>query len=216
MLGKRDAHKEEAANHNIQWIDLVVCNLYPFEQTIAQQDVTTEKAIENIDIGGPTMVRAAAKNVEWVGIITDPEDYESVAEEIRNTGLSFETRRSLSQKAFSHTAQYDAMIANYFLASPFPDVLNESYRKTDTLRYGENPHQQASVYRHNEQVLSILGSTQLQGKTLSYNNLVDAQAALEAVANLDKPACAVIKHAQPCGMAQSSDITAGIFECFYG
>lgn len=214
ILGKRDTHQEEASTHNIQWIDLVVCNLYPFEETISRSDVTSEQAIENIDIGGPTMVRAAAKNFEWVGIITDPADYEEVGEEIKTKGISFEKRQMLSQKAFSHTAQYDAMIANYFLKSPFPPVLNESYRRTDNLRYGENPHQKASVYCNNEEVLSVLGAEQLQGKELSYNNLVDAQAALEAVANLDTPSCAVIKHAQPCGMAQADTITTAFLKAF--
>lgn len=214
ILGKRDDHSSDAKTHNIQWIDLVICNLYPFEKTIQQTRVSTEEAIENIDIGGPTMVRAAAKNLEWVGILTNPNDYSRIADEIVEGGISFETRQWLSQKAFAHTAYYDSMIANYFLNEPFPQTFNQSYRRIDTLRYGENPHQKAAVYRNNDEAVSVLSATQLQGKQLSFNNLVDAQAAIDAVTTLREPRCAVIKHAQPCGMAEANMIEKAFQKAF--
>lgn len=214
ILGLRDDHHDVAASHQIPWIDLVVCNLYPFETVIQKEAVTLNEAVENIDIGGPTMVRAAAKNYPWVTILTSPSDYDEVATAIKEGGVSYALRQNLAQKAFSHTARYDALISNYLLSEAFPETLNQSFKKEEALRYGENPHQAASVYRSNEKVLGILGAHQIQGKALSYNNIVDAEAALGAIVKQSKPTAAVIKHAIPCGMAQATDIDTAFMNAF--
>lgn len=196
--------------HDIQPIDLVVVNLYPFREVISNPDTSLETAIENIDIGGPTMLRAAAKNHAAVAVIVDPEDYSVVLEELNTSDtLSKATRFRLAQKAFAHTAQYDTAIANYFkmqlseTASKFPDDLHLCYELQQTLRYGENPHQQAAFYReHNATTGTITAGKQLQGKALSYNNIADSDAALECVKQFrEQHACVIVKHANPCGVA---------------
>jgi len=222
ILGKRDAHAAEAQAHNIQWIDLVVVNLYPFSQTIQKPGVTLPEAIEQIDIGGPTMIRAAAKNNDWVAVVVDPKDYSMILEKIKSGGVDSSTRMVLATKAFSHTAQYDSIISNYLLhrdqADPttiFPETLTLSYSKAFDVRYGENPHQLGAVYKEpNNTQLNILNAKILQGKQLSYNNMNDADGALAAVREFSDPACVVIKHANPCGAATDSDISVA-FERAY-
>ncbi len=217
ILARRDLadHMDTIAAHDISRIDLVVVNLYPFQQTIARSDCTLEEAIENIDIGGPTMVRAAAKNhgdeAGGVGIVTDPEDYDAIIVELTsNSGkLSAKTRFSLAVKAFTHTARYDSAISNYLTSldddgarQAYPQRLHLAFDKVQDLRYGENPHQNAAFYREPNVVDgSIAGYQQLQGKELSYNNIADADAAWECVKAFDGTACVIIKHANPCGVA---------------
>ena len=186
-------------------------NLYPFEQTIAKPDCTFELAIENIDIGGPTMIRAAAKNHESVAVIVDPTDYNKVVSEIKANGeVKAETRLALAKKVFAHTARYDAAITNYLTSldeeknrtKKFPEVFTRQWVKVQDMRYGENPHQQAAFYRGHFIAPGLLaGYSQLQGKELSYNNIGDSDAAWEAVRSFESPACVIIKHANPCGAA---------------
>ncbi|MDO4640995.1 MAG: bifunctional phosphoribosylaminoimidazolecarboxamide formyltransferase/IMP cyclohydrolase [Neisseria sp.] len=218
ILGRRDLdeHVAKMQEHGIGNIDLVCVNLYPFASTIAKPGCTLEDAIENIDIGGPTMVRSAAKNWKHVAIVTDNADFASVAEELQNHGgaLSDTTRFNLARKAFSHTAQYDGMISNYLTSlsdeklsgepqvGTFPQQFNQSWLKVQEMRYGENPHQQAAFYRDIYPAAGSLSAYhQLQGKELSYNNIADADAAWEAVKSFDAPACVIVKHANPCGVA---------------
>jgi phosphoribosylaminoimidazolecarboxamide formyltransferase/IMP cyclohydrolase len=199
------------AHAAIPTIDVVVVNLYPFVQTVARPGCTLEEAIENIDIGGPAMVRAAAKNYQHVAIVTDPRDYPEVLAELTASGgaLSLATRLRLARKAFSHTAAYDGAISNYLTAfdaqgqrTAFPEQLNLNYTKVQDLRYGENPHQQAAFYRDLKAVPGALSNyVQLQGKELSYNNIADADAAWECVKTFEAPACVIVKHANPCGVA---------------
>ncbi len=207
ILGLRDDHASEAEQNNIKWIDLVVCNLYPFAETIAKPDVTAESAIENIDIGGPSMIRSAAKNVGWVTVVVDPSDYTPLLEEISSDGITFETRSNLQAKAFRHTASYDAIIANYFTKEKFPEDLSLTYKKSYELRYGENPHQEGSVYQEiNNTDHNLLNAEIIQGKKLSYNNLGDADGALATLKEFTEPTCVVVKHANPCGVATGSDM----------
>jgi len=217
ILGRRDLpeHLAVMAKHGIPPIDLVVVNLYPFRETVAKPGCTLDDAIENIDIGGPTMVRAAAKNhgneQGGVGVVTDPEDYAPVLEELKSGGaLSYTTRFALAKKAFTHTARYDSAIANWLTSldeqnkpGMFPERLQLAFDKVDTMRYGENPHQQAAFYRETTPVPgSIASYQQLQGKELSYNNIGDADAAWECVKAFDgEIACVIVKHANPCGVA---------------
>ncbi len=213
ILARRDLpeHVATLAKHNIPTIDLVVVNLYPFAATVAQPGCTLEDAIENIDIGGPTMVRAAAKNHQHVAIVTDPADYAIVLDEMRaNKGaVSNATRFELAKKAFSHTAAYDSAISNYLTAinadgirSAYPAQINFNFAKVQDMRYGENPHQSAAFYRDlNAVKCGIADYTQLQGKALSYNNIGDADAAWECVKTFAQPACVIVKHANPCGVA---------------
>jgi phosphoribosylaminoimidazolecarboxamide formyltransferase/IMP cyclohydrolase len=198
------------AQHAIEPIDILVVNLYPFEKTVARADCSFDDAIENIDIGGPAMLRAAAKNHESVAAIVDPGDYASVLEELRSTNaVSATTRLKLAKKVFAHTARYDGMIANYLTAlngaqerGVFPDVLTWQWVKVQQMRYGENPHQQAAFYRERVVAPGLLaGYAQLQGKELSYNNIADADAAWECVRSFAECACVIIKHANPCGVA---------------
>jgi phosphoribosylaminoimidazolecarboxamide formyltransferase/IMP cyclohydrolase len=203
------------AKANIPAIDLVVVNLYPFLQTIAKPDCTLEDAIENIDIGGPAMVRGAAKNWQHVAVVTDPADYPALIAEMEsaNGAISVETRFRLAKKAFSHTAAYDGAISNYLTATDihgkrtgFPNQINMSFTKVQDLRYGENPHQQAAFYRDLKPVPGGLSNfVQLQGKELSYNNIADADAAWECVKTFNEAACVIIKHANPCGVAVAGD-----------
>ena len=217
ILGRRDLpeHLAVMAEHGIPAIDLVVVNLYPFRETVAKPGCTLDDAIENIDIGGPTMVRAAAKNhgneQGGVGVVTDPEDYAPVLEELKSGGaLSYKTRFALAKKAFTHTARYDSAISNWLTSldadnkpGRFPDCLQLAFDKVDTMRYGENPHQQAAFYRETTTVPgSIASYQQLQGKELSYNNIGDADAAWECVKAFEgEIACVIVKHANPCGVA---------------
>ncbi|WP_338818097.1 Bifunctional purine biosynthesis protein PurH [Moorella thermoacetica] len=204
-------HLAQLQEQGIQPIDLVVVNLYPFRETIARPGVTPAEAIENIDIGGPAMVRAAAKNHERVGIVVDPASYDEVLTELREKGsLSPETRRRLAAAAFAHTAAYDAAIAAYFQRlmgneEPFPASFVLSGEKVQDLRYGENPHQGAAFYRLPAPPPGTLaGARQLQGKELSYNNLMDLDAAWNLACDFKEPVVAIIKHTNPCGVARAS------------
>jgi len=213
ILARRDKpdHVKAMEEHGIPPIDMVVVNLYPFRQAVAKPGCTMPEAIENIDIGGPAMVRAAAKNHEFVAVVTDPADYPSLIAKMKVTGgkLSFAERYALAAKAFSHTAEYDGMISNWLTARnprgearDFPDRLNLQLRIAQTLRYGENPHQAAAFYVERDPPRgSISGFTQLQGKELSYNNIGDADAAWECCRSFEVPACVIVKHANPCGVA---------------
>lgn len=213
ILARRDvpAHVEAIKSAGIAPIDLVVVNLYPFSQTVARAGCTLDEAIENIDIGGPAMVRSAAKNHAHVAVVTDPADYAAILGEMRaaNGAVGETTRFRLAQKAFSHTAAYDGAISNYLTAlgtdgarAAFPQRLNLNFELAQTLRYGENPHQNAAFYRDLEPAPGSLARyVQLQGKELSYNNIADADAAWECVKTFEQPACVIIKHANPCGVA---------------
>jgi phosphoribosylaminoimidazolecarboxamide formyltransferase/IMP cyclohydrolase len=212
ILARRDvdAHLQALEEHAIPAIDIVVVNLYPFVQTVARPDCTLQDAIENIDIGGPTMVRAAAKNWQHVAVITDPSDYPALIQEIESSGgaISQETRFRLARSAFSHTAAYDSAISNYLTATnmdgerqAFPGQVNMNFVSLQDLRYGENPHQKAAFYRDLVPTAGgIANYAQLQGKELSYNNIADSDAAWECVKTFDQPACVIIKHANPCGV----------------
>jgi phosphoribosylaminoimidazolecarboxamide formyltransferase/IMP cyclohydrolase len=206
LLARRDdpAHVAAIGAAGIPPIDLLVVNLYPFAAAVADPQCRLEDAIENIDIGGPAMLRAAAKNYAGVAVLVDPADYPRVLAELRAGGVSKTTRFALAQKAFAHTAAYDGAIANYLtsLDSKFPDVLTLQLQKLQDLRYGENPHQSAALYRDARPVPGgIAQHKQLQGKELSYNNIADADAAWECVKSFSEPACVIVKHANPCGAA---------------
>jgi phosphoribosylaminoimidazolecarboxamide formyltransferase/IMP cyclohydrolase len=220
ILARRDlpAHVNALNAHGIPPIDMVVVNLYPFGATVADPNCTLDEAIENIDIGGPAMVRSAAKNYAHVAVVTDPADYAAVATELTASGgsLSHATRFGLATKAFSHTAAYDGAISNYLTAlqpdgsrARFPNRLNLQFDKVQDLRYGENPHQDAAFYRDLAPVAGALaGYTQIQGKELSYNNIGDADAAWECVKTFEEPACVIVKHANPCGAAVGDNLLA--------
>ncbi|RUO24093.1 bifunctional phosphoribosylaminoimidazolecarboxamide formyltransferase/inosine monophosphate cyclohydrolase [Aliidiomarina minuta] len=216
ILGRRDTDSAVMQEHNIKPIDLVVVNLYPFKATVEKQGCTLPDAIENIDIGGPTMVRAAAKNHNDVGIVVNANDYPRVIEEMtaNNGSLTQQTRFDLAVAAFEHTAEYDGMIANYLGqrvsgAEPqrFSRTLNLQFEKKEDLRYGENSHQEAAFYTEKGvTAASVATSTQLQGKALSFNNIADTDAALECVKSFSQPACVIVKHANPCGVAVGETI----------
>ena len=217
ILARRGQDNAVMAEHGILPIDMVVVNLYPFEATVARPDCTLEEAVENIDIGGPTMVRAAAKNHRFVNIVVNAEDYPDILEELRahDGATSGATRFDLAIKAYEHTAAYDGAIANYFGAlvpggsADFPRTFNLQLHKAQAMRYGENPHQRAAFYREARPAeAGIATAMQLQGKELSYNNVADTDAALECVKNFDAPACVIVKHANPCGVAVAADICA--------
>jgi phosphoribosylaminoimidazolecarboxamide formyltransferase/IMP cyclohydrolase len=211
ILGRRGTDDQVMKDNDIAPIDLVVVNLYPFEQTVAREDCTLEDAIENIDIGGPAMVRATAKNHAHVSIIVDPADYARVTAELdTNDGtVTDATRFDLAVKAFEHTSNYDGMIANYLgriredgSKDDLPRTINLQFNKVQAMRYGENPHQQAAFYtEQNPTEASVSTAKQLQGKELSFNNIADTDAALECVKQFDEPACVIVKHANPCGVA---------------
>ena len=215
ILARRDQDQAVMKEHGIEGIDMVVVNLYPFEQTVANPDCRLEDAIENIDIGGPTMVRAAAKNHPYVNIVVNTEDYPLVLSEMKdnNTCTSLATRFNLAIKAYEHTAAYDGAIANYFGqkvpggSEQFPRTFNAQFIKSQDLRYGENSHQKSAFYiERNATHGSISSSVQIQGKELSYNNIADTDAALECVKQYDEPACVIVKHANPCGVAIAGTI----------
>ena len=213
ILGRRGIDDKVMAEHDILPIDMVVVNLYPFQQTRAKPDCSFETAIENIDIGGPTMIRAAAKNHASISVIVDPTDYQNTVDELTtNKGaLSQQSRFKLARKSFEHTAHYDSAIAGYLNNldnNPFPENLNLQFKQSQIMRYGENPHQKAAFYcEANPASGTLAAAQQLQGKALSYNNIADADAALECVksfANL--PACVIVKHANPCGVAIAENL----------
>ncbi len=207
ILGLRDQHRDDAETNNIQWIDLVICNLYPFSDTIAQEDCDLALALENVDVGGPTMIRAAAKNVGWVCVAVDPADYSNIIDELQSGEISFETRKRLSSKAFGHTAQYDTIIHNYLKDEDLSDKFSLTFEKQFEIRYGENPHQRAAAYQiPGDNSNSILNAKIHQGKPLSYNNIMDADAALACLKEFDQTASVVVKHANPCGVAVGSDL----------
>jgi phosphoribosylaminoimidazolecarboxamide formyltransferase / IMP cyclohydrolase len=213
LLARRDdeSHLSAAAEQGIEQVDLVCVNLYPFERTVARGGSSDAEAIENIDIGGPTMIRAAAKNSDYAAVLTDPADYQSVLAELTETGgrLSLETRRRLAARAFATTARYDAAISAWFARGEqhLPDSYTEAFEKVMDLRYGENPHQQAAFYKRVGAPTHLLdGVNQLHGKELSFNNLLDLAAARELVEEFDSPACAIVKHNNPCGCAVAADV----------
>lgn len=215
ILARRGQDDSVMTEHGINAIDMVVVNLYPFEQTVANPDCSLEDAIENIDIGGPTMVRAAAKNNAFVNIVVNASDYSAILEEMSaNNGCTSQaTRFDLAIKAYEHTAAYDGAIANYFGrlvpggSDSFPRTFNAQFNKVQDLRYGENSHQQSAFYvEKNPAAGSIATATQIQGKALSYNNIADTDAALECVKQFAEPACVIVKHANPCGVAVADDL----------
>ena len=211
LLARRDVeeHVEALRANGIEFIDLVCVNLYPFRQTIAKEGVTLAEAIENIDIGGPSMLRSAAKNFRDVTVVCDPADYAAILDEMRAEGnTSVETRLRLSAKAYTHTAEYDSMIATYMRAQAgLPEKLFLDFDLVQSLRYGENPHQTAKFYRSAEEVpFSLAHARQLNGKELSYNNIQDANAALNIVREFDEPFCVGLKHMNPCGAAVGRDV----------
>ena len=208
ILGLRDKHEKEATQNNIDWIDLVVCNLYPFSETISKDDCDLGMALENIDIGGPTMIRSAAKNLGWAAVVVDTDDYVSVASElVEDQKISFETRKVLSAKAFGHTAQYDTIIHGYLKDEKLSENLSLTFNKHSEMRYGENPHQSAASYvTPGNKEPNILNATIHQGKKLSYNNIMDADGALACVREFEEMACVVVKHANPCGVAIGNDL----------
>lgn len=213
LLAVRDdeTHKQQLQEHGITPIDFVVVNLYPFQETIAKPSVTLMEAIEQIDIGGPTMLRAAAKNHAYVTAVVDPADYDVVIEQLKQYGeVLFETRRALAAKVFRHTAAYDAMIAQYLtnvIGETYPETMTMTFVKKQSLRYGENPHQTAAFYEKPfSSSFSIAAAKQLHGKELSYNNINDANAALQIVAEFTEPAAVAVKHMNPCGVGVGETI----------
>ncbi len=228
ILGRRGQDDVVMAEHGIDGIDLVVVNLYPFEQTIARPDATLDDAIENIDIGGPAMLRSAAKNHRDVLVVVDPTDYNEIAEVLRSGGSSLALRQRLAQKAFAHTAGYDAAVSGYLArqfaaqapddgdAAALPPSLHLSFRRQQAMRYGENPHQRAALYAEPGRDLrgTVTGSQQLQGKALSFNNIADTDAALETVRVFDQPACVIVKHANPCGVALGATLAEAYDKAF--
>ncbi len=217
ILGRRGKDDGVMAEHGIKPIDMVIVNLYPFAATVADPNCDLQTAIENIDIGGPTMVRSAAKNHKDVAIVVNASDYKTVIDEMQaNQGqLNYTTRYQLMVKAFEHTAGYDGMIANHFGARntanekrDFSDTFNVQYFKMQEMRYGENPHQKAAFYTEADPTeASVATAVQLQGKELSFNNIADTDAALECVKQFDQPACVIVKHANPCGVSVAVDIS---------
>lgn len=211
LLSKRgnELHNKHVAENNIEYIDLVCVNLYPFEATVKKEGVSEEEIIENIDIGGPSMLRSAAKNFNDVAVVTDIRDYDRIINELEHGGITLATRRSLAIKVFNTTASYDAAIANYFNKADnlVPEKLTLSYTLEDTLRYGENPHQKAYHYvQDNNESYALQNATQLHGKEMSYNNIQDASAALDILAEFDEIACVAVKHMNPCGVAVGKDV----------
>jgi phosphoribosylaminoimidazolecarboxamide formyltransferase/IMP cyclohydrolase len=225
LLARRDdaAHMNALRGAGIATIDLLVVNLYPFQATVADPDCRFEDAVENIDIGGPAMLRAAAKNHAGVAVVVDPADYARVRDEIRSAGgVSDATRFALAKKVFAHTSAYDGAIANYLSSldagrkrGEYPDTLSLQFGKIQDLRYGENPHQSAAFYRDERPVPgSLAGYRQVQGKELSYNNIADADAAWECVKSFSEPACVIVKHANPCGAAIGATLVEAYNKAF--
>jgi phosphoribosylaminoimidazolecarboxamide formyltransferase/IMP cyclohydrolase len=210
-------HMKQLADNQIDPIDIVVVNLYPFRETISKPDVSLAEAIENIDIGGPTMVRAAAKNYQDVIIIVKPEFYHPILEQLKTGKVTQEMKFRLAMEAFSHTAAYDAMISAYLarrMGETFPDNMVIAGEKVYELRYGENPHQEACFYRNMSPGTGLPDAKQLNGKELSYNNIIDTQAALSLVREFEEPACVIIKHTNPCGTAVASTLAEAYEKAF--
>src|SRR5690625_3349415 len=213
LLAKKsnESHQQQLKENNIDPIDVVVVNLYPFKETLAKEGVSNEEIIENIDIGGPTMLRAAAKNFTDVAVIVDPADYGQVLASLKENRLNHAQRQTLAAKVFRHTANYDAMIARYFSSQTneeFPENYTVTYEKVQSLRYGENPHQKAAFYKDPiETSLSLASAKQLHGKELSFNNIQDANAALEIVAEYNEPAVVAVKHMNPCGIGLAEHLS---------
>lgn len=210
-MRSNDTHMDQLENLDIKTIDFVIVNLYPFKETILKDGVTRDEAVENIDIGGPTMLRAAAKNYQDVTVIVDPSDYEKVVEELKGQGVSLDTKFELMQKVFMHTSSYDTMIANYMKKErqdhSLPEVLTLTYEKVQDMRYGENPHQKAAFYREvTKQEGSLVDAVQLNGKDLSFNNINDTNGALELLKEFTEPTVVACKHGNPCGVASDADI----------
>jgi phosphoribosylaminoimidazolecarboxamide formyltransferase/IMP cyclohydrolase len=218
ILARRGLDEEVMTQNDINPIDLVVVNLYPFQATIANPDCTLEDAIENIDIGGPAMLRSSAKNHASVTVVVDAADYQTVMDEITANGnTTLKTRTKLALKTFEHTAQYDGAIANYLGKEQdgFSNTINLQFHKTQSMRYGENPHQNAAFYvEQNITEACVASSTQFQGKEMSYNNMADADAALECVRSFNAPACVIVKHANPCGVALRDNIHEAYLDAF--
>ncbi|WP_447589471.1 bifunctional phosphoribosylaminoimidazolecarboxamide formyltransferase/IMP cyclohydrolase [Aquipseudomonas campi] len=227
ILGRRALDGAVMEEHGIKPIDLVAVNLYPFAATVAKPDCTLPDAIENIDIGGPTMVRSAAKNHKDVAIVVNTSDYAGVLEALKDGGLTYAQRFNLALKAFEHTSAYDGMIANYLGTidqdadtlstanrGQFPRTFNAQFIKAQEMRYGENPHQDAAFYTEHAAEACIATAVQLQGKELSFNNVADTDAALECVKSFVKPACVIVKHANPCGVAVALDSEGGIRQAY--
>ncbi len=223
LLGRRGIDEPVMAEQGISPIDLLIVNLYPFEQTIAKPDCNLVTAIENIDIGGPAMLRSAAKNHAAVTVVVDAKDYERVLAEMaaNNGAITATTRFNLAQKVFAHTARYDGLIANYLGQmtakehKDFPPTLTLQYQKVQAMRYGENPHQKAAFYAESQpQEICVATAVQLQGKALSYNNVADTDAALECVKSFEEPTCVIVKHANPCGVAIGNDILTAYDRAF--
>ena len=220
ILARRNIDQQVMLENGIKEIDLVIVNLYPFIETIAKENTKLETAIENIDIGGPSMVRSAAKNNLYVGVVVEPNDYEKILEEIKDNdgSLTLDTRRNLAAKAFSHTANYDSAISDYLNRNQTtkPEYLFGRYQLKQELRYGENPHQSAAFYVNTSQSNgnNVSSAEQIQGKELSYNNIADTDAAYECVKVFSEPACVIVKHANPCGIAIGSNIKEAYEKAF--
>ena len=224
LLGRSGVDDEVMTRHGIEKIDLLVVNLYPFESTIKRPDVKLEDAIENIDIGGPAMIRAASKNHDRVTVMVNPSDYEEMLDELSTYGgISHANRHILAAKAFAHTARYDGIISNYLSAindteeqEDFPRYFTKQFKHRSELRYGENPHQKAAFYTEQNPSSGTIGHAwQIQGKALSYNNIADADAALSCVKEFkNTPACVIVKHANPCGVATESNLTMAYLKAF--
>jgi phosphoribosylaminoimidazolecarboxamide formyltransferase/IMP cyclohydrolase len=223
LLARRDEpeHLRDASEQGIEQVDLVCVNLYPFEQTVAREGASEAEIVENIDIGGPTMIRAAAKNSDFAAVVVDPDDYANVLDELRSSDcrLTLATRTNLAAKAFARTARYDAAIANWFATrvhgDAFPPHRSNAYEKVTDLRYGENPHQKAAFYARVGAPTHLLdGVVQLQGKELSFNNLLDLDSARRLVESFSEPACAILKHNNPCGAAVARDAREAYLRAF--
>ena len=223
LLARRDSsdHMGELENQGIDSIDLVVVNLYPFVDTVSKPDVTLADALENIDIGGPTMLRAASKNFPSVAVVVDPADYGWVGQKLSDGGLTVEDRRRLAAKAFNHVSTYDAAVTKYLLNSDnaneeLPDSLTISLKKITGLRYGENPHQNAALYSESDVPVGMAGAHQLHGRELSYNNLMDADSAWRTASDFADATVSVVKHANPCGLASRDDIAEAYLAAYEG
>lgn len=217
ILGLRDKHAAEASSHHLEWIDLVVVNFYPFVTATKDKTMSFAEAVEFIDVGGPTMLRAAAKNFAWVAAVIDPNDYQFIIENLRvNKGLSLADRQKLACKAFAYTSYYDECIQQFFQEKAVVgnDDLILHLQKKANLRYGENPHQKAFAYQFKEQNQGILSATIMQGKPLSFNNIIDSEAAYCCVNEFKDPACAIIKHANPCGVATGASLQTAYLRAF--
>ncbi len=219
LLGRRGIDDEVMTTHGIDPIDLLAVNLYPFEDTVSRADATLADAIENIDIGGPAMIRAASKNHDGVAVVVDPDDYDDIIEALQKNALSLEVRRRLAAKAYAHTASYDTAITTYLSGALGDGLLGDRIlyagKIVARMRYGENPHQDAAFYIDQQATRGSLATAeQLQGKALSYNNIADSDAALECVRQFESPACVIVKHANPCGVALADDILGAYEKAF--